>query len=192
MALATPKSEEDSSPIYTLAQLHKLHTKEFLSFCIDNEPPLKANLFLSFHTVQKIHNGMEFQIFFLFFPIKGSLQLNNTSLTVSGNTHWTPHKARTISQRTLTTIQCKRIWFTLSSSQRHKKQRLGNCHPRFLSLSKVRIFPHVASQAKKATLVGTLSTQMQFFRKAMSLGAISKLCASLTPNFPFPLPFQVI
>ena len=73
--------------MYTLAQLHKLHTKEFLSFCIAKEPLLKANLFLSFHTVQKIHNGMEFQIFFLFFPTKGPLQLNNISLTDSRNTH---------------------------------------------------------------------------------------------------------
>ena len=37
--------------MYTLTQLHKLHTKEFLSFCITKEPPLKANLFLSFQTV---------------------------------------------------------------------------------------------------------------------------------------------
>ena len=159
-----PKSEEDSSPIYTLAQLHKVHTKEFLSFCISNTPPLKANLFLSFHTVQKIHNGMEFQIFFLFFPTKEPLQLNNASLTNSGNTHWTPTRARTISHRALTTIQCKRMWFTFFSSRPHKKQRLGSCHPRFLSLSKVRIFPHAASQAKKATLVGTLfqSTRVAF------------------------------
>ena len=50
--------------MYTLAQLHRLHTKEFLIFCIANDPPpLKANLFLSFQTVQNIHNGMEFQIF---------------------------------------------------------------------------------------------------------------------------------
>ena len=73
--------------MYTLAQLHKLQTKEFLSFCISKEPPLKANLFLSFHTVEKIHNGMEYQIFFLFLPTKGPVQLNNTSLTVFGNTH---------------------------------------------------------------------------------------------------------
>ena len=36
-----PISEEDSSPIYNLAQLHKLHTKEFLSFCTAKEPPQK-------------------------------------------------------------------------------------------------------------------------------------------------------
>ena len=149
-----PMRDEDSSPIYTLAQLHKLHTKEFLSFCTTKEPPLKANLFLSFQTIQKIHNGMDFQIFFLFLPTKGPLQLNNTSFTVSRNTHWMPNKARTISQRTLTTIHCKRIWFTVSSSQPHKKQRFGSCHPLFWSLSRVRTFPHVASQAKKATWLG--------------------------------------
>ena len=54
---------------------------------------------------------MEFQTFFLFFPTNGPFQLNNTSLIVSGNTHWIPVKARTISQRTLTTIQCKRKAF---------------------------------------------------------------------------------
>ena len=90
---------------------------------------------------------MEFQIFFLFFPTKGPFQLNNTSLTIFRNTHVTPNKASMISQRTLTTIQCKRIWFTVSSSQPHKKQQLGSCHPRFWSLSRVRIFPQVASQA---------------------------------------------
>ena len=55
--------------MYTLAQLHKLQTKEFLSFWISKEPSLKANLFLSFHTVQKIHNGMEYQIFFPLFDL---------------------------------------------------------------------------------------------------------------------------
>ena len=57
--------------MYTRAQLQRLQTKEFLSFCIAKDPPLKANLFLSFQTVQKIHNGMEFQIFFFFSPQKG-------------------------------------------------------------------------------------------------------------------------
>ena len=52
---------------------------------------------------------MEFQIFFLFFPTKGPLQLSNISLTVSGNTQLALNKARTISQKTLTTIQCKKI-----------------------------------------------------------------------------------
>ena len=67
-----PIRESDSSPIYNLAQLHKLQTKEFLSFWIAKEPPpLKASLFLSFQTVQKMYNGMDFQIFF-FFPQKGS------------------------------------------------------------------------------------------------------------------------
>ena len=133
---------------------------------MSKEPPLKANLFLSFQTVQKIHNGMVFHIFFLFLPTKGPRQQNNVSLTFSGNTHWTPNKAKTISQRVLTVVQCKRMWFTFSSSQPHKKQQLGSCHPRLWSLSKVRIFPHVASQAKKAALVGTLSTQMHLTGKA--------------------------
>ena len=96
--------------MYTLAQLHKLHTKEFLIFWIANDPPLKVNLFISFQTVQNMHNGMKFQIFFLFFPTKEPLQLSITSLIDSGNTHWTPKMARTISQRVLTTIQCKRMW----------------------------------------------------------------------------------
>ena len=70
-----PKRKRDSSPIYNLAQLHKLQTKKFLSFWISNTPPLKVNLFLLFQTVQKMHNGMDFHIFFLFFPTKGPLQL---------------------------------------------------------------------------------------------------------------------
>ena len=48
-----------------------------MSFCTAKEPPLKANLFLSFQTIQKMHNGMNFQIFFLFFPTKGPLRLIN-------------------------------------------------------------------------------------------------------------------
>ena len=111
--------------MYTLAQLHKLHTKKFLNFWISKDPHLKANLFLSFQTVQKMHNGMEFQVFFLFFPIKEPLQLSNTSITDSGNTHWTPKMTRAISQRVLTSVQCNRIWFAFSSSQPHKKHRLG-------------------------------------------------------------------
>ena len=69
-----PIREKDSSPKYTLAQFHKLQIKEFFNFWIFNAPPLKANLFLSFQTVQKIHNGMNFQIFFLFFPTNEPLQ----------------------------------------------------------------------------------------------------------------------
>ena len=141
---------------------------------MSKEPPLKTNLFLSFHTVQKIHTSMEFQIFFLF-PTKEPLQLSNTSMTVSGNTQWTPNKARIISQRTLATVHCKRMWCTFSSSQPHKKQQLGSCHPLLWSLSNVRIFPHVASQAKKAALVGTLSTQMHLTGKSRELGAASRL-----------------
>ena len=45
---------------------------------MSKQPPLQANLFLSFQTVQKIHTGTEFQIFFLFFPTKEPLQLSNT------------------------------------------------------------------------------------------------------------------
>ena len=100
-----PIRDTRSSPIYNLAQLHKLQTKEFLSFWISNTPPLKVNLFLSFKTFQKIHNGMDFHIFFLFFPKKEPLQLVKTSFTVSGKTHCTPDNPRTISHRTLTTIQ---------------------------------------------------------------------------------------
>ena len=38
---------------------------------------------------------MDFQSFFLFFPTKAPLQLNKTSFTVSGKTHWTPNKPKT-------------------------------------------------------------------------------------------------
>ena len=135
-----PIRENASSPTYNLAQLHKLQTKEFFNFWIAREPPLNANLFLSFQTIQKIHSGMEVQILFLFLPTKGPLQLTNICLTFSGNTQLAPNKAKTISQRAFTTVQCKRIWFTFSSSQPHKKHRFGSCHPRLWSLSKVRTF----------------------------------------------------
>ena len=40
-----------------------------------------------------------------------ALQLSNTSITVSGNTHWTPKMARVISQIVLTTeLWRKKIW----------------------------------------------------------------------------------
>ena len=94
-----PIRERASSPKYNLAQLHKLRTKKFFRFWIFNTHPLKANLFLSFHTVQKIHNGMNFQTFFLFFPTKGPLQLIKTSFTVSGKTHLTSTNPRTISHK---------------------------------------------------------------------------------------------
>ena len=138
-------------------------------------PPLKANLFLSFQTVQKIHNGMDFQIFFLFFPTNGPLQEVKASFTVSGRTHLTSTNPKIISHRALVTIQYKRIWFTFSSSQPHKKQQLGSSTPLIWSLSRVSTFPHVASQAKKATLVGTLSTHMLLEGKAVALRLSSSL-----------------
>ena len=133
---------------------------------------------------------MDFQIFFLFFPTKWPLQLNKTSFTVSGKTHLTPTSPRTNSQRALATIQWIRTWFTDSFAQPHKKQQLGNCHPLLWSLSSVNTFPHVASHAKKATLVGTLSTQMHFSGKTVSMGLTKQLYASLTLNLPFFPPFQ--
>ena len=153
-----PIRENTSSPTYNLAQLHKLQTKKFFNFWMFNTPPLKANLFLSFHTVQKIHNGMASQIFFLFSPTNEPLQLAKTSFTVSGKAHFTSTKPKTISHKALTTVQCIRIWFTLSSSHPHRKQQFGSCTPLLWSLSNVSTFPHVASHAKNATLVGTLAT----------------------------------
>ena len=111
-----PMREKYSSPKYTLAQFHKLQTKEFFNFWIFNSPPLKANLFLSFQTVQKIHNGMDFQILFLFFPTNEPLQDIKASFTVSGWTHLTSINPKIISHRALVTIQCKSIWCTFSSS----------------------------------------------------------------------------
>ena len=64
-----PIRERGSAPLYNFAQPHTLQTKELLIFWIANSPPpLKANLFISFQTVQKINNGMDLQIFFLFLP----------------------------------------------------------------------------------------------------------------------------
>ena len=64
------------------------------------------------------------------------LQQNNASLTLSGNTHWTPNKAKAISQRVLTTVQCKRMYtHSLPISQHKGKSRankvpqLSNCFP---------------------------------------------------------------
>ena len=170
-----PMREKDSSPRYTLAQFHKLQTKEYFNFWIFNSPPLKANLFLSLQTVQKIHNGMDFQIFFLFFPTNEPLQEIKVSFTVSGRTHLTSINPKIIFHRALVTIQCKRIWFTFSSSQPHKKQQLGSCTPLNWSLSRVSTFPHVASQAKKQTLVGTLSTHILLAGNTVALG-LCKCC----------------
>ena len=59
-----PIRESGSSPIYNLAQPHKLHTKEVFNFWIANTPPLKASLFLSFQIIQKMYSGMDFLSFF--------------------------------------------------------------------------------------------------------------------------------
>ena len=63
-----PIRENASSLTFNLAQLHKLHTKKFFNFCTFNIPPLKANLFLSFHTVQKIHMEWRPKSFSFSFP----------------------------------------------------------------------------------------------------------------------------
>ena len=70
-----PISERGSVPLYNFAQPHTLQKKkEFLIFWIANSPPpLKANLFLSFQTVQKINNGMDLQIIFSLFTHKRTL-----------------------------------------------------------------------------------------------------------------------
>ena len=83
-----PIREQGSAPLYNFAHPHTLQTKKFLIFWIANyPPPLNANLFLSFQTVQKINNGMDLQIFSLFLPTKEPFQLRTTSFTVSGKTH---------------------------------------------------------------------------------------------------------
>ena len=136
--------------MYTLAQPQKLYTNEVFNFWKANTPPLKASLFLSFHIVQKMKSGMDFHTFFLFLPTKEPFQLLRTSFTEFGNTHCTPHNARMISHNPFATVQWIKIWLIVSSSHPHKKHRLGNCHPLLCSLSKVRTFPQVAFQAKKA------------------------------------------
>ena len=98
-------SEEISSPMYKLFQLHKLKTKECLSFLTSTIPSLKAMRLRSFQTVQKMKSGMDFQIF----PTKEPFQLMRASLTVFGKTQEKPIKEKKRSQRGLTIGQCSKI-----------------------------------------------------------------------------------
>ena len=104
-----PIRERESAPLYNFAQPYTLQTKEFLIFWIANSlpnpPSLNANRFLSFQTVQKINNGMDLQIFFLFLPTNEPFQLRTTSFKVSRKIHWALNKPRTISHSTLATVQ---------------------------------------------------------------------------------------
>ena len=94
-----PISEKISSPMYNLFQLHKLETKECLSFCTSTIPALKTMRSRSCDTIQKMQRGKNFQIFLLFFPTSEPYQLIRASLRVLGKNQEKPTKEKKRSQR---------------------------------------------------------------------------------------------
>lgn len=79
-----------------------------LCFFLAKDSSLKVIRFLFFHTVQNMHNGIDFQVFLLFFWTKEPLQLIRASLTVWGKTHLSPTRAKRISHYN--------IWFSWGPS----------------------------------------------------------------------------
>ena len=75
-----PISEEISSPMYKLFQLHKLETNECFSFCTSIVPSLNAMRLRSFHTVQKMKKGNKFPNLSSFFSNKRILPTDESIL----------------------------------------------------------------------------------------------------------------
>ena len=94
-----------ASAINILVKDQKLQTKEFFSLWIKSSTFSKASLFLSFQTIQKIHNEVVFQSFLHFLPTKESCQPRTVSLTIEGKTQDTPKKTKSNCKRTLTFSQ---------------------------------------------------------------------------------------
>ena len=77
------KPSKESGPSFTtdLDHTQRLQTKEFFNLFIDSSSLSKAILFLSFHTAQKIHEGVAFHTFLRFLPILKPLHPLRVSLT---------------------------------------------------------------------------------------------------------------
>ena len=129
----------------------KVRIKECFNFWINNESSLKANLFLTFQTVQKMWRGAALHAL-CFLPRKKPFQLRRVSLTEEGKTQDTPNKVKSRYHNTLLLEQWKRRWFMFSSFSRHIKHLFANACPLFWTISKVKALPHVASHAKKLIL----------------------------------------
>lgn len=149
----------------TLNHPHRLLRKENFIFWTDTSILSNAVLFLSFHIDQKRHNTVALHALFILLSIFGKCQLLIISLTMEGMTQKIPNTLNNRLQSLLVTSQWSRRWLMFSSSHRHKKHLLGKEKPLRCTLSRVKIFPHHTSHAKKATLVGTTDFQIKFLGK---------------------------
>ena len=119
--------------------------------------------FLSFHTTQKRYKGASFQAFLRLLPTKDPNQPRRVSLTEQGRTQVTPKRANNNSHKTLVFVQWIKMWLIDFSSTRQKKHLLARVQPLLLSWSKVKTFPHKASQAKKNPLWEEYKDSKLFF-----------------------------
>ena len=79
-------------------------------------------------------------------------QLQKSSSTDWGITHWTPNMPNTMAQRSIATEQCRKRWFTLSPLRLHIQHQSWIVRPRFRKLSIVRTIPKEAIQERVVQL----------------------------------------
>ena len=124
---------------------------------MDDILSLKAVLFLAFQTDQNKHNGPSCQTALRFLATKDPLHPKRVSFTEEGNTQDTPNNERSNTHTSLVFLQWRRRWSIDSSYVWQKKHLFVKAQPLFWIWSKVRTFPHEASQAKNLILGCTQS-----------------------------------
>ena len=118
----------------------------------DNSTLSKARMLLSFQTVQKIHKGATFQGLLQPLPKKNLCHPRSVSLTEEGRAQDTPKRVNNSFQRLLVFAQWRRMWSIVSSLEWQRKHLFAKENPLIWTRSKVKVFPQVASQAKKSHL----------------------------------------
>ena len=102
-------------------------------------------------------------LFFFWNPL--TFHWRRRFLTESWKTQATPKRANKKIQSSLVLVQWIKMWSIASSLSLQKLHLLTICHPLFIKMSTVKIFPQTASQAKKQVLRGTRDPQTSFLGK---------------------------
>lgn len=155
---------------------------------MDNTPPSKAILFLAFQTGQNKHKGPAFQTVLRFLPTQTPFHPKRVSISEEGNTQYTPNNVKNNSHTSLVFSQWRIIDFSCAW---HKKHLFAKTHPLFWIWSKVRTFPHEASQAKKLTFGGSILSSLGYKLMSLTLkvckGTLPRSCHLSTPTaLPHP------
>ena len=155
----------ESSSKESLVHSKRVQKKRAFKPWSKSSSSLKILRLRSFQTHQNMQMGAKPQtaLFFLWKPL--TFHWRRRFLTESRNTQVTPKRANKKIQSSLVLAQWIKMWSIDSSLSLQRLHLLTICHPLFIKVSTVRIFPQTASQAKKQVLRRARDPQASFPEK---------------------------